>query len=130
MKRLAPLAALLLLVACDDNRADAPPVYVVEVEGETFRIAPATRQQQRRADSLLASGEDVIVYGVLARGDGGFNAPFHWHMTPESLDFVDVTVEVCSGRPMSDVEADLDYWIDTLGYYCPWGARIVDRVGF
>jgi hypothetical protein len=23
------------------------------------------------------------------------------------------------------VDADVDYWVDTVGQYCPWGARVV-----
>lgn len=25
----------------------------------------------------------------------------------------------------SFVESHLDYWLRTVGYYCPWGARLI-----
>ncbi len=124
------IAGLLLISACDnEDEDDFPAVYEVEVAGqERFRIALETPAQIAAAEQRLAGGEEGVVYGVPVRGDGGFNAPYHWHLKPETVDFPDVTIEACSGRPRSDVEADLDYWIDTLGAYCPWGSRIVRRV--
>ena len=39
----------------------------------------------------------------------------------------DFAVEVCDGRP-SMVEADVSYWLDTVGRFCPWGATVVERL--
>lgn len=131
-RRIYLLSVLLLLGGCDTNHpGDSEPLAVFEVEvagQESFRIALRDSAQIAIAEQRLASGYEGIVHGELARGDGDFNAPYSWHLKPATVTFPDQTIEVCSGRPMSDVEADLDYWIDTLGIYCPWGARIVRRI--
>ena len=123
--------AALCLAGCDTS---APPsaLYQVEVatgDGpERFRLALATDAQVAAADTALAAGRVGVVHGTLARGDGGFNDGYAWHLVPESVTFPDLAIEVCDGRPRSDVEADVDYWVDTVGAYCPWGARLVARV--
>lgn len=131
--RIRLLFFLLLLGGCRDTRELTAPephvVFEVEVAGqETFRIALLDPARIAAAEQMLDSGREGIVYGELARGDGGFNAPYSWHLQPETVTFPDLTAEACSGRPRSDVEADPDYWIDSLGTYCPWGSRIIARV--
>lgn len=36
----------------------------------------------------------------------------------------EVTIELCDGTP-SLVEADLDYWLNAVGRFCPWSAELV-----
>ena len=124
------LALLLKLTGCNATASyDAGfAIFEVEVTGERFRIRVDDPDQIAEAERLLQEGASSIVQGDLAHGDGGFNAPYRWHLRPETLHFPDMTTEVCSGRPQSDVEADPAYWVDTLGTYCPWGARIVERI--
>jgi hypothetical protein len=38
----------------------------------------------------------------------------------------DVATEVCDGRP-SDVQGDRDYWVNTVGRFCPWAAKVVEE---
>jgi len=33
-------------------------------------------------------------------------------------------MELCDGTP-SQVEAKLDYWLETVQRFCPWSAKIV-----
>lgn len=132
MRPISLLPLLVLAGGCGGTDHPVAPeplaVFVVEVaEQESFRIALSDPDQIAAAEEMLASGKSGIVYGALSRGDGGFNAPYSWHLRPETVTFPDLTVEACSGRPMSDVEEDLDYWIDTLGAFCPWGSRVVAR---
>ncbi|MBI4257534.1 MAG: hypothetical protein HY619_01135 [Thaumarchaeota archaeon] len=35
-----------------------------------------------------------------------------------------VSIELCDGTP-GFVEADLDYWIDSVKSYCPWAGQII-----
>lgn len=128
---LAALLALVLLAAgCGGSDPAGPPQgarFTIEVAfQESFTVLLTDPAEVALAEALLASGEDMIVMGTLARGDGGFNSPYSWHLVPETTRFVDMTLEACSGRPASDVEADLDYWME-LGTFCPWGSRVVGR---
>jgi hypothetical protein len=124
------MAFVLALAACTED-ATAPQyeaVYEVEVAGEKFHIALESAAQIAAADALLASGAEQNVHGTLKRGNGGFNMSYSWHLEPSTVTFPDVTMEICDGRPNSEVEAEVDYFIETVKYYCPWGAKIVRKV--
>ena len=131
--RLSLIAAALLAVSACDTAAPLHAVYEVEVatgDGpERFRIALATEAQAAEAEAALAAGRVGVVHGTLAPGDGGVNDGYSWHLVPETVSFPDLAIEVCDGRPRTDVEGALDYWLDTVGVYCPWGARLTRRVG-
>ena len=45
---------------------------------------------------------------------------------PSSSSASHTAIELCDGRP-SMVEDDLGYWVDTVGSFCPWGAKVVER---
>ena len=53
--------------------------------------------------------------------------------TPDEPEIYDLNatawfiVELCDGRP-SFVEDDLDYWLDTVKQYCPWGVEVAARL--
>ena len=130
---LLPLLSLLAGAGCDDDDVagldPAAAVFEVRVaEQENFRFAVTNPQAIAEAEARMASGVSGVISGELARGDGAHNAPYSWHLVDATIHFPDQAIEACSGRPMSDVEADLDYWVDNLGQYCPWGAVIVKRV--
>ena len=94
-------------------------------DGEVFRILLQDPVRIREADALLSTGERKIVLGSLRAGDGGFNAPWSWHLDPASIAFPDVSVEVCDGCP-SFIQNDLNYWLH-LGQFWPWSADIIGR---
>ena len=123
------LAVLALLApGCGEPTAPGPEaVFEVRVVGETFRAGVNDPEQIEALAALLASGEPANISGELVRGSGGVNAPWSWHLDPETVHVADVTIEVCDGLP-SFVEDDLDYWLGTVKQYCPWGAKIVRRV--
>jgi hypothetical protein len=125
-------AALLSGLACNDSHPAEPSDALFEIlasaaSGETFRIQVSDPSQIAALESLLGQGNRKIVSGALRRGNGGFNTPWSWHMAPDSIEVADVTIELCDGRP-SDVESALDYWIDTVGRFCPWGTEVVARL--
>jgi len=111
-----------MLVGCgDDGPAAANPVATFEIGGETFRIELTTPELVDHARRLLA-GEEVaaIPNGLVVRDDPSVNAPWSWHIDPASLEFADMTMEVCDGLP-SYVEAGTV----TSDRYCPWAAEVV-----
>ncbi len=102
-------------------------VFEVEVSGETFTVEVIGAVRVSQIVDRLNSGIRGVVNGQLVRGDAGLNIAWSWHMEPETVEAVDLSIELCDGRP-SMVEADLDYWIETVGRFCPWGAKVVRRI--
>ena len=117
------------ILACGDDPASPqlPARYQIEVSGETFVVQVDDDDQVRQMEARRASGAEGVVSGDLAAGDGGFNAPWGWHMAPSTVHAPDVAIEVCDGRP-SMVEEDLAYWLNTVERFCPWGATVVARL--
>lgn len=120
-------AAGTFLGACGDSTTgtDDAPIFVVQVHQESFRIKLTDPQRIAQARRILRGEESQkIVSGRLVRGDGGFNTGYRWHLDPATVEFVEAAIELCDGVP-SFVEKELDYWIDVVKSFCPWGSRIV-----
>ena len=99
--------------------------FVIEVEGERFRVRTSNPATATALDARARSGALGVVIGRLVRGDGGFNTPWSWHLDPLSIGVPEVAIELCDGRP-SMVQENLDYWVGTVQSYCPWAARVYD----
>ncbi|MGE3192888.1 MAG: hypothetical protein AB7K08_05405 [Microbacteriaceae bacterium] len=111
------MAGCGLLAGCTAQN----PVATFQVVDQTFKIELATPELVEHAHQLL-DGEDVagIPNGLIVRDDPGVNAPWSWHIDPDSLEFADVTTEVCDGLPEYVEDGTV-----TSPYYCPWSAEIV-----
>ncbi len=120
----------LVLPACnDDGPSVAPPTTTSAfpvatfrvADAETYKIALATPELVDHARRLLA-GEPIaaIPLGTVVRDDPGPNEPWSWHIDPATLEFADMTIEVCDGLP-SYVE---DRTV-TSDQYCPWSAKVI-----
>ncbi len=131
MKFLSVLRTGLVLAvgACIDPAApDNGALFRVDVSGESFTVSVLDEAVIAEAERRIREEDGVgIVIGTLARGDGGFNMPWSWHILPNTVQVADLSIEVCDGRP-SMVEADVDYWVDTVKQFCPWGGRLVERM--
>lgn len=80
-----------------------------------------------RAQLALPAGERTLhIHGPIAKGDGGHNLTWGWHFTPGQWDLVQLSMELCDGNP-SAVEAQIDYWVDTIGVFCPWNSYIEEE---
>lgn len=124
---LALAFTLALTAACDDAAGPSDALFVVTVSGETFRVRATDPVAIAALQARLGEGRTGVINGQLVAGDGGFNQPWNWHLDPATVDVPDLAIEVCDGRP-SMVEADLTYWIGTVGRFCPWGAMVTSRV--
>ena len=119
--------AYAVMTGCGESAAPADgvtPTFVIEVNTEQFRLRASEPAMQAKLRAHLASGRVGVIYGAVRSGNGGFNAPYRWHLAPETIETPDVSIELCDGRP-SDVESDLAYWLGNVQAYCPWGARVV-----
>jgi len=129
-RRLGLLAVAMLVVsACDDSTSEPEPgtvTYTVQVSNEQFKVRVTDSEVIAKLDARMAAGSEGVIIGSLARGHGGYNQPWGWHLEAETVDAVDMSIELCDGRP-SLVQDDLDYWIDTVRSYCPWGAKVIAK---
>ena len=76
------------------------------------------------AIALLASGEQRIpVFSDLVDGMD-CDRKWTWHADPAAMSFADFAIELCDGCPFH-IEDDKPYWLDTVGQYCPWAARVI-----
>jgi Domain of unknown function (DUF6438) len=95
----------------------------------TFRVADSEQYKIRLTDPAdievarkLLDGKEApsIPNGVVIRGSSDVNLGYSWHIDPDTVEFADVTTEVCDGLP-SDVEKSLI----TSERYCPWSAEVI-----
>lgn len=93
---------------------------MVSVVGETFVMRATDPETIRLARENLAGRNQRFPIGPLRSGNGGFNAPWSWHLDPGEVRMTEAAIEVCDGRP-SYVETHLA----DFPTYCPWAARIV-----
>ena len=123
-----PLVSLLLLeVGClaapISSSREPGTQFLIVACNQAFHVQFSDASQGARADSVVNGTLSGFVSGRLGHGDGGFNAPWHWHLKPESTYVVQAAVEVCDGCPET-VEAGGFF---QLGSYCPWSSRMVRR---
>jgi hypothetical protein len=112
------LTASVALAGCTPDRN---PVATFQVVDEQYKIELATPELVEHAQALLA-GESVasIPNGIVVRDDPGPNAPWSWHIDPATLEFADMTIEVCDGLPSYVEDGTV-----TSDQFCPWSAQIV-----
>ncbi len=119
------MLSLVLLTSCASAATSTPGpagvVVTIQVADEQYKIRLIDPADIEIAQKLLA-GEEApnIPNGVVVRGDPDVNTGYSWHIDPDSVEFADLTTEVCDGRP-SDVEKGLI----TSDRYCPWAAKVV-----
>ncbi len=97
-------------------------VVTFQVEDEQYRILLTDADDIAVAQRLLA-GEEApsIPNGLIVRGDPGVNTGYSWHIDPASVEFADMTIELCDGLPSFVEDGTLEG-----DRFCPWGARVVD----
>jgi hypothetical protein len=120
------------LAGCSSPTSPSPDLRggvlaTFEVSGERFKTF-VTNPTTVQVLFALQRGESAasIPNGRIRRGDGvgDHNAPFGWHLDAEDIEMAFATIELCDGRP-SFVEAHIGEYVDVVGRYCPWGARLV-----
>jgi hypothetical protein len=108
--------------ACSDSSGPAEGerfIFRESLTSDVIRIDVSDATGIAEAEDLLRTGAARWVLGTPRRGDGGFNAPWTWHLDPASISFAEVTIEACQTRA-SAIADDLDYWIG-FGQVCIWG---------
>jgi len=133
---VAGIVLLVVLVAAavvgtlvSRDAGSGAPVATIRVVDETYRIELADPEALAIARQLLAGQiPPMIPDGRVVRDDPGPNAPWSWHIDPASLEWADMTTEVCDGLPSFVEDGTV-----TSEWYCPWSAEVVEitegRVG-
>ena len=93
---------------------------------DIVRLEISDPQGVDQAEELLGSGVAMWAIGTPRRDNGGFNAPWTWHIDPATVSFAEVTIEACQVAA-SMIADDLDYWIN-FGQACIWGT-VEEREG-
>ena len=150
--RLIQLSALaLLLVACSTGAPTPSPSPVptpspspspsptpsptprlgigevtFRVGAEQYRILITETADLEIAQRLL-DGEEAprIPNGKIVRDETSVNEGWSWSIDPDSLEFADMTTEVCDGLPSYVEDGSL-----TGDYFCPWSAEVIDVVTY
>ena len=122
-KRLVLAAVLLSIVAsgCADGPSSPSHTAVVTfgLAGETFRVQLVGELQIEAARAAQSGGSARIPNGRIVAG-ASVNSGWSWHL--EDVEFVQVAIELCDGRP-SDVERQGTQFGG--GRFCPWSARVL-----
>ena len=97
-----------------------------DVEGEVYKIF--VKNKKAIADILaLERGESQarILKGKLIGEPVFYNEHWSWYVDPIDIQMTEFTIEACSGLS-SHIENVLEYWVNTIGCFCPWSAMIVE----
>jgi hypothetical protein len=122
LRVLATMISSCVLLACNGDGPASPSrgaFVTFQVVGETFRIHLLDERQIDAAHRAASGGGARIPNGRVVAGTE-VNVGWSWHL--EDVEFVEVTTEVCDGRP-SDVEREGVAFGG--GRFCPWTARVI-----
>ncbi len=120
-------AMLIFPISCgvtEGTQLSGGILATFDVLGESYNIfitSPSAIEQVLALKNGTSSAN--IPNGKLVRGQVSYNKPWSWHIDPQDITMVEMTVEIYDGLP-SHVEADLDYWTDTVGRFAPWQAEL------
>lgn len=148
MKRICVvlLLGLVTMTACNKDRNEDKlnpdwRYFQVGMRGDTenwkdstFIVATSDPAILAKVEAqlMLSPEKRQMVTGELIKGSGGYNTnashEFKWHFKEDTWSFADVSAEIYDGRPHSDLDLHLAYWLDTLGRYAPWGSFIVKEI--
>ncbi|NGP87115.1 hypothetical protein G3569_02010 [Aliifodinibius halophilus] len=139
MVRLDYLLVIVLLwgvtISCNESSSTSIPdgtvYYEFETTGDEHVIAGTSDESvikmAREQLTLPKSERNKFINGEIERGTN-HNKSWSWHFVPGKWSFTEVATEVCDGRP-SFVEEELDYWVDDVGRFCPYSAKVIKEIG-
>jgi Secretion system C-terminal sorting domain len=105
------------------------PYTAPDWRDSSFIVATAN---QSVIDSVLVDIAKPLIErrhinGFIASGNGGYNKNashnFLWHYVENQWDLQPISIEVCDGKPYTDIDLDTTYWLGTLKIFCPWASK-------
>ena len=125
----ALVLSLLLVLACSSPSVpefEAGVLATFSVQSERYSIFITNPRTVEDVIALWNGRSNAkIPSGRVLKGRVDYNKAWSWHIDSEDIHMAEATIELCDGLP-SYVEAHLDEWIETVGYFCPWSAVLVD----
>jgi hypothetical protein len=112
-------------------RRDAP---AADWRDNSFVIATSDPKliDQALQQIALPTAQRRLVNGRLVQGSGGYNTnqsyTFKWHFDEKDWQLTDLSIEIYDGRPYSDIDLHLDYWLDSVKRFAPWGYSIRQEI--
>ncbi len=139
---LALLASALSLCAANIRTAFKTPSAVASEEAyfvfdspprkDLFVIKLTDPVKIRKARDILSGKEKDArhVSGLIVKQPACYNAPWGYHLDPQSIEFFSFAIEVCDGA-MGYIESHLDEVGGALlpgNRWCSWGSRLVREI--
>ena len=125
---LAVIFSIIIISACSSPSSpelEGGILATFDVQGERYSIFITNEQTIAQVYALWEGRSDArIPSGKLLEGQVSYNKPWHWHIDSQDIAMAEMTIELCDGIP-SFVEANIDYWVNTVGRFCPWSASLV-----
>ncbi len=87
------------------------------------QVIAAVRTQLRLPQQ---EGRPFII-GAIRRGNAGHNLAWNWHFLPGRWRLTEAAIELCDGNAVLVSQA-VDYWVDTVGQFCPVSSYVADEV--
>jgi len=121
----------VVLAGCGQNPVSQPlsdgVMGTFVAKGDTFKVW--ITNAQARADVVAVwqgESDKSIPDGKLNAGPGilMYNEPWAWHIDQDDITMVSSAPEVCDGTP-SEVEANLEEWVNEKGRFCPTGSVLI-----
>lgn len=123
-----------LITSCGTENEDNARYYRFTHESDdidyTFVAKTSNSEVIAKLEQELEKPFDernMHINGSIERGEVEYNNNWSWHFVENQWDLVEISTEVCDGRP-SFVEEELNYWVDQVGRFCPWSSRVVEEV--
>jgi Secretion system C-terminal sorting domain len=93
----------------------------------------AATSNQSIIDSVLVDIQKPLnqrvrhISGFIVQGNGGYNKNathnFTWHFDENQWNIQGYSIEVCDGKPYTDLDLDAAYWQTSVHQFCPWGSK-------
>jgi hypothetical protein len=133
------LLPLTLFAGCDDMSFGSPPMddspgevtFLFKMHGDVtggqdFRAVTDDAEviaMVRDQLQLPENERNLFIIGPIDRGNDGHNFDWNWHFVPAEWELTEFAIELCDGNAVL-VSQDVDYWVDTVGQFCPWGSYV------
>ncbi|HEY9176462.1 MAG TPA: T9SS type A sorting domain-containing protein [Flavipsychrobacter sp.] len=99
-------------VACTSD-----PAVIADV---TNQLNKPRLERNRHINGTIVAGNALV--------NKNASHSFLWHFKVNEWALSDFSMEVCDGRPYSDVDADTAYWLNTVRAFCPWLSMVAEEL--